>query len=78
MHEDWWVRRHAIEATWRFFARTYAPYGEDIGPTWLAMREEILQKQDEVVRRLRERLQDPDLDVRASAEFALKIIESYS
>lgn len=70
-HPDWWVRRHAIEATWRLYSSSYAPYGEDIGETWTAMKAELLRRADEVAGRIRSHLDDPDSDVRESAARAL-------
>jgi hypothetical protein len=71
-HSDWWMRRHAIEATWRLVVRDSPMYGEDIGETWGAMRTEILRRRAEVISRLRERLRDSDEDVRESAARALQ------
>jgi len=71
-HNDWWVRRHAIEASWRFFARESPMYGEDIGKIWQGMRTEILQRRAEVVERIRTKQADPDEDVRRAAARALE------
>jgi hypothetical protein len=73
-HQDWWVRRHALEASWRFFAYESPVYGEDVGDTWPAMRVEIHSRKSEVLERVRRRLTDPDEDVRQSAALALEKI----
>jgi len=75
-HPDWWVRRHAIEATWRIVTRTSPGYGEDIGATWTEMKADLAERINEVAARLTARLSDPDSDVRDSASRALEYIDT--
>jgi len=70
-HTDWWVRRHAIEATWRVVTKSFPTYGEDIGETWTAMKADLEARRAEVESLITARLDDPDPDVRASAARAL-------
>jgi hypothetical protein len=67
----WWYRRHAIEGTWRFFVYTYPWVGEDLNAHWHQLRTEILARRAEVIAMLNFARNDPDPDVRISADTAL-------
>ncbi|MCK4412027.1 MAG: hypothetical protein KAY32_00650 [Candidatus Eisenbacteria sp.] len=72
-HADWWVRRHAVEAT-RDFLDDGLPshWWEDDNEIWYQMLAELQERRDEVVRRLRFMRSDPDADVRESVARALE------
>jgi hypothetical protein len=74
----WWVRRHAIEGTWRFFVYTYPWAGEDGGNHWYALQDELKSRTSEVIAMIQSALNDADPDVSASAQYALTQIVSAS
>ena len=78
MSSDWWVRKHAIEGTWRFFVYSN-PWGDPMTlfEHWDSLKTDLLASQPEVVDALQQALLDPDPDVSASAELAINQITPY-
>jgi len=68
---DWWVRRHAIEGTWRFFTNSTPWVGEDIGDRWSELQSELQNQVPAIISTLQAAVNDPDPDVSASAQHAL-------
>lgn len=70
---EWWIRRHAIEAIGRFFTYEYPWVGEDLDNSTLfeSIRNDLLSNKREVIEVLIQLLNDPDPDVKASAQWAL-------
>jgi hypothetical protein len=70
----WWVRRHAIEAAWRFlrFDDPWTREGPNQRDSWERTRAELREGRAQVVRQIWAKLRDPDPDIRASAALALE------
>ncbi|MDO9548882.1 MAG: HEAT repeat domain-containing protein, partial [Candidatus Marinimicrobia bacterium] len=70
---EWWIRRHAIEVIRRLFTNDYPWVGEDLDNAVLfqSIRNDILSHRQEVIEALIQLLDDPDPDVRTSAQWAL-------
>ncbi|MBL7067905.1 MAG: T9SS type A sorting domain-containing protein [Candidatus Marinimicrobia bacterium] len=70
---EWWIRRHAIEAIGRLFINEYPWVGEDLDNSALfeSIRNGIVSNKQEVIEVLIQLLNDPDPDVRTSAQWAL-------
>ncbi len=70
---DWWVRKHAIEGTWRFFVYNY-PWTYDTTSVWNYLKESITNNVSEVLSTLNTALYDEDEFVRLSASAAIDTI----
>jgi len=70
---DWWIRRHAIEVIGRLFIYEDPWVGEDLENLSLfeSIRNVVLSNRQYVIEMLIQLLNDPDPDVRASAQWAL-------
>ena len=73
---EWWVRRHAVESSWRLVVSSYPWVGEDYDPYdgnshWHSLKGQLLTKLNELLAAYQTALTDPDLDVGASAQVAL-------
>jgi len=75
---EWWIRRHAIEGTWRFFAYTYRWAGEDDSNHWQVLQDQLKNRTSEVMATIQSAVNDTDPDVSASAQYALTQIVSSS
>ncbi|MFQ6608859.1 MAG: T9SS type A sorting domain-containing protein, partial [Fidelibacterota bacterium] len=71
---EWWIRRHAIEGTRRFFNKSHPWASEDDNDHWYELQGELQSRQAEVIEVLEAALEDTDPDVAASAEIALEVI----
>jgi hypothetical protein len=67
----WWVRRHAIEGTWRFFVNSSPWVNEDLNSHWYTLKNDLQSRLSEVIDTLEVALLDLDPEVRVSAEFAI-------
>jgi len=70
----WWVRRHAVEGLGLFFKHTYSLYGEDNIEHWNELKNQVDSLKNEAISVLQTAKNDPDSDVRTSAEAAIQII----
>jgi len=70
---DWWIRRHAIEVIGRLFIYEDPWVSEDLENLSLfeSIRNVVLSNRQYVIEMLIQLLNDPDPDVRASAQWAL-------
>lgn len=73
---EWWARRHAVEGVRRFFEYDSPWAGEDNNDHWYELKAELLSKRAEALSVLKSALNDPDPDVRASAENAVSQLET--
>ncbi len=71
---EWWVRRHVIEGTWRFYVHSFPWFGEDLNTKWNTLKNELMNRRSEVISALEYAKSDSDLDVRISADTALRRI----
>ena len=72
----WWMRRHAIEGGWRFFACPVPWCTADDTARWRSLRSELLARRTDVLAMLNTALTDSDSDVRASARNAIARISA--
>jgi hypothetical protein len=74
---EWWVRRHAIEGTWRFFVND-SPWVHEDNEQWNVLQDELKNRVADVHAALQAAVNDPDPDVAASALYALTQITPLS
>lgn len=74
---NWWVRRHAVKGIGLFFKYTYPWVGEDINNHWNELKHAIDSLKEQVLSVLNKALEDPDEDVRKSAEKALELVTGF-
>ncbi|MFA5833813.1 MAG: T9SS type A sorting domain-containing protein [Bacteroidota bacterium] len=72
---EWWVRKHAIEGSWRFFVRSSPWVGEDLIKRWDTLKFQIQSRKNDILNVLKTAQNDVDPDVRASAEFAVNTLK---
>ncbi len=72
----WWVRRHAIESSWRLAVKSYPWVGEDSGSHWYTLKGQLLNALSELQIAYTMALDDPNPAVVSSAEQGLDTLSS--
>lgn len=67
----WWIRKHAIEGIKLFWKHDFPWVGEDINDHWYELRNKVLSSRQEIINLLSLTKNDPDEDVKISAETLL-------
>lgn len=74
--DRWWIQRHSIEGSWRFFIYGSPVYYADENAGWPSLQKSIKSKAHKLLDVLEQAKLNSDQDVAASAEYAIQQIRS--